>query len=198
MASDKLLNIVFLCVILIYIAYIFFTRPSVGYIKNIIIWLGVFCLLIILYAFRFELSVVKERIISVLIPSYSWTNDKGQLVVARSRDGHFYLNATAEKNQIIHFLVDTGASDVALTKKDAITLGFNPDELDYTRRYNTANGISYAAPVVIKQLSINKKTFYNIEAHVASEGLDVSLLGMSLIGNFSNFKITKDTLILEY
>lgn len=198
MASDKLLNIVFLCVILIYIAYIFFTRPRVGYIKNIIIWLGVFCLLIIVYAFRFELAVVKERIISVLIPSYSWTNDKGQLVVARSRDGHFYLNATTEKNQIIHFLVDTGASDVALTKKDAITLGFNPDELDYTRRYNTANGISYAAPVVIKQLSINKKTFYNIEAHVASEGLDVSLLGMSLIGNFSNFKITKDTLILEY
>jgi predicted aspartyl protease len=43
-----------------------------------------------------------------------------------------------------------------------------------------------------------RKTLYNIDAHIASEGLDISLLGMSLIDNFDNFKITKDMLILEY
>jgi predicted aspartyl protease len=52
--------------------------------------------------------------------------------------------------------------------------------------------------VVIKELTIHKKTFYNVEAHVASAGLDISLLGMSLIEDFANFKITKDMLILEY
>jgi aspartyl protease family protein len=87
---------------------------------------------------------------------------------------------------------------VALTRQDAIKLGFKPDALNYTRKYNTANGVSYAAPVVIKELTIHKKTFYNVEAHVASAGLDISLLGMSLIEDFANFKITKDMLILEY
>ena len=198
MASDKLLNILFLCILLIYICYMFFTRPQVGYIKNIILWLGIFCLLILVYAFRFELSSIKERVVAVLIPSYSWTNNSGQLVIARSSNGHFYLDAVGSKNQVIHFLVDTGASDVALTRQDAIKLGFKLDALNYTRKYNTANGISYAAPVVIKELIIHKKTFYNVEAHVASEGLDISLLGMSLIEDFANFKITKDMLILEY
>ena len=198
MASDKLLNIIFLCILLIYICYMFFTRPRVGYIKNIILWLGIFCLLILVYAFRFELSSIKERVIAVLVPSYSWTNNSGQLVIARSSNGHFYLDAVGSKNQVIHFLVDTGASDVALTRQDAIKLGFKLDALNYTRKYNTANGVSYAAPVVIKELIIHKKTFYNVEAHVASEGLDISLLGMSLIEDFANFKITKDMLILEY
>ena len=198
MASDKLLNILFLCILLIYICYMFFTRPQVGYIKNIILWLGIFCLLILVYAFRFELSSIKERVIAVLVPSYSWTNNSGQFVIARSSNGHFYLDAVGSKNQVIHFLVDTGASDVALTRQDAIKLGFKLDALNYTRKYNTANGISYAAPVVIKELVIHKKTFYNVEAHVASEGLDISLLGMSLIEDFANFKITKDMLILEY
>ncbi|MCC8461327.1 MAG: TIGR02281 family clan AA aspartic protease [Candidatus Megaira endosymbiont of Carteria cerasiformis] len=198
MASDKLLNILFLCILLIYICYMFFTRPQVGYIKNIILWLGIFCLLILVYAFRFELSSIKERVIAVLVPSYSWTNNSGQFVIARSSNGHFYLDAVGSKNQVIHFLVDTGASDVALTRQDAIKLGFKLDALNYTRKYNTANGVSYAAPVVIKELIIHKKTFYNVEAHVASEGLDISLLGMSLIEDFANFKITKDMLILEY
>lgn len=198
MASDKLLNILFLCILLIYICYMFFTRPQVGYIKNIILWLGIFCLLILVYAFRFELSSIKERVIAVLVPSYSWTNNSGQFLIARSSNGHFYLDAVGSKNQVIHFLVDTGASDVALTRQDAIKLGFKLDALNYTRKYNTANGVSYAAPVVIKELIIHKKTFYNVEAHVASEGLDISLLGMSLIEDFANFKITKDMLILEY
>ncbi len=115
----------------------FFTRPRVGYIKNIILWLAIFCLLILIYAFRFELSAVKERVVAVLIPSYSWTNNSGQLVIARSSNGHFYLDAIEGKNQVIHFLVDTGASDVALTRQDAIKLGFKPDTLNYTRKYNT-------------------------------------------------------------
>jgi aspartyl protease family protein len=198
MISDKILNVLFLFILLVYIGYIFFRRPRSNAIKNVILWLSIFCLLILAYAFRFELNNIKERFISVLIPSYSWTNDNGQLVIARSGNGHFYLDAIVGQNQVIHFLVDTGASDVALTREDAIKLGFKPDKLNYSRRYNTANGVSYAAPIVIKKLIINKKTFYNVEAHVASEGLDISLLGMSLIDNFSNFKITKDMLILEY
>jgi len=198
MTSDKILNVLFLLILLIYIGYIAFKNPKINAIKNVILWLIIFCILILSYAFRFELNIIKERFISVLIPSYSWTNEHGQLVIARSENGHFYLDAIDGQNQVIHFLIDTGATDVALTREDAIKLGFKPDELNYTRKYNTANGVSYAAPVTIKQLTINKKTLYNIDAHIASEGLDISLLGMSLIDNFDNFKITKDMLILEY
>lgn len=198
MQNHDILKAILLLVLAIYLGYMFFIRLKNNTFKNVALWLGIFCLLILAYAFRFELEGIKERVISVLIPSYSWTNNQGQLVIARSGDGHFYLDAKGANGQDIHFLVDTGASDIALTKKDATALGFNLEKLNYTRRYNTANGVAYAAPVKLKQLTIGKRTFYNIEAHVTSGGLDISLLGMSLIEDFSNFKITKDMLILDY
>lgn len=198
MNNQDILKAIFLLILAIYIGYSFFKRAGNAKFKNILLWGIIFFLLILAYAFRFELEVVKDRVISVLIPSRSWTNDKGQLVIARSGDGHFYLDAKGPGGQNIHFLVDTGASDIALTQEDAIKLGFDPKKLNYTRRYNTANGVAYAAPIKIKQLTVGKRVFYNVEAHVSSAGLDISLLGMSLIEDFSNFKITKDMLILDY
>ena len=114
-----------------------------------LLWILIFVILIVIYAFRFELNTLKDRVLAVLIPSYSWTNDGGQLVIARHKNGHFYLNAYSKNNQKIYFLVDTGASDIALTKSDAKKLGFDLLKLRYTKQYSTANGISAAAPVRI-------------------------------------------------
>lgn len=198
MQGNDILRVVLLLILAVYLGYMFFRRLRNNTLKNLLLWFAIFFMIIVAYAFRFELEVVKERVVSVLIPSHSWTNNKGQLVIARSGDGHFYLNAKGPNNEDIHFLVDTGASDIALTTEDAIKLGFNPKKLSYTRRYNTANGVAYAAPVKIKQLTVGKKIFYNLDAHVTSGDLDISLLGMSLIEDFSNFKITKDMLVLDY
>lgn len=163
-----------------------------------LLWLLIFIVLIVVYAFRFELETLKDRVLAVLIPSYSWTNDDGHLVIARHKNGHFYINAYGKHYQKVLFLVDTGASDIALTKEDARKLGFDLSRLRYTKQYSTANGISAAAPVRIPQLTIGKKTFYNIEGHITSGDLDISLLGMSLIEDFKDFKITQDMLILSY
>lgn len=196
--NSDIVNAIILVIFLTYLVYIFIVRKNKTPVSSIALWLAIFILLILAYAYRFELNTVKDRFIAVLIPSYTWEDTKGQITIARSGNGHFYIDAIGINNQKIHFLIDTGASDVAITKEDAIKLGFDPSKLKYTRRYNTANGIAYAAPVIVKQMTIGKKTFYNFEAHVTSGDLDVSLLGMSLINNFSNFKITKDMLILEY
>ncbi|MDG1436246.1 MAG: TIGR02281 family clan AA aspartic protease [Rickettsiaceae bacterium] len=174
------------------------TNNNQGGTTNLILWLLIFLSLIVVYAFRFELSHLKDRLLAVIVPSYAWTNDKGQLTIARSADGHFYINAQIGNNNKIKFLIDTGATDVALSKQAAIELGFNPDKLSYTKHYHTANGISAAAPVVIKQLTIGQKTFYNIAASVNQGQLDTSLLGMSVIDDFKSFQISNDLLILNY
>ena len=197
--TEKFLKVIFLIILLLFFIYTYSSRKSHSTsINSMILWALIFIILIVVYAFRFELESLKNRIFAVLIPSYSWTNEQGQLVIARSKDGHFYLNAVTSINKKIRFLVDTGASDIALTKEAAVKLGINLKKLRYTKKYYTANGVSYAAPVRIKQLTIGKKTFYDLEGHVTSGGLDTPLLGMSLIEDFSNFKITKDMLILSY
>lgn len=194
-----IMQVLFGVILLWFIIKSFFSKKSGN--RNsihILLWLLVFVVLIVIYAFRFELETLKDRMLAVLIPSYSWTNDEGQLVIARHKNGHFYLSGYGKHNQKIHFLVDTGASDIALTKDDARKLGFDPAKLKYTRQYSTANGITMAAPVRIPLLTIGKKTFYNVEGHVTSGDLDISLLGMSLIEDFKGFKITQDLLILSY
>lgn len=164
--------------------------------SSIILWILIFCILIVVYAFRFELSFFKNRILAVLVPSYSWTNAKNELVVARNQDGHFYINAVLANNKTITFLVDTGATDIAITQQDAIKLGLNTQDLLYTKRYRTANGITMAAPIKIRELTIGKKTFYNLSAHVTSGDLEISLLGMSAIDDFKHFTIKNDLLKL--
>jgi aspartyl protease family protein len=197
--SSDIMQILFFAILLWFIVRSFFSRKSNnGSSSNIFIWFIIFAVLIVTYAFRFELETFKDRVLAVLIPSYSWSNETGELVIARHRNGHFYLDAFTKSGAKIHFLVDTGASDIALTKEDAVKLGFNPSKLKYTRLYSTANGTASAAPVLIRQLTIGKKTFYNLEGHVTSGDLDISLLGMRLIEDFKDFKITQDMLLLHY
>ncbi|MBN8511916.1 MAG: TIGR02281 family clan AA aspartic protease [Rickettsiales bacterium] len=188
--------------LLIFLLFLIFfysrNKTSGASFTNVMIWFLVLGVLVIVYAFRFELDSFKNRILSVLIPSYSWSNTAGQLMIARSADGHFYVDVLTDSNSKIRFLIDTGASDVALTEEAAILFGFNPKSLRYSQKYNTANGISYAAPVRIEKLRIGKKEFEDVAAHVTSGALDIPLLGMSLIGKFRDFKITNDTLILSY
>jgi aspartyl protease family protein len=189
----------FLLAFIAFLTYSFWhNRGSESSLPSILLWITIFAVVIIGYAFRFELGTLKERVMAVLLPSHTWTNEKGELVIARENDGHFYINVYGATNQKTRFLIDTGATDVALTKEDAIKLGINVDNLQYTRTYNTANGPSKAAPVKIPVLTIGKKSFYNVDGHVSKVGMDISLLGMSVIDNFSNFTITKDMLILKY
>ncbi len=162
-----------------------------------LIWLGIFLVIITGYAFRFELNYISQRVFSVLVPSYSWVNKQGELVINRSSDGHFYINALVNGVKI-QFMIDTGASDVALTTEDAEKLGFDLSSLRFTKIYSTANGLSKAASVQLDRLMIGDNVFKNVDAHVGTGGLDISLLGMSVLGRLTSFRIERDTLILSY
>jgi len=159
-------------------------------------WAAIFLVIITGYAFRFELNYAYQRVMSVLVPSYNWSTEAGEIIIARSGDGHFYLDALVN-NVKIKFMVDTGASDVALTSEDAQKLGFDLQKLKYTRTYLTANGENKAAPLMLNSVIIGKE-FKNVGGHVGLGDLDISLLGMSVLERFKGFRIDKDLLILNY
>lgn len=164
---------------------------------KILIWKIIFYTIIVCYAFRFEIQDAGYRVLAVLIPSKSWTNEKGQIIISRGADGHFYTNVSIDGN-VIKFMIDTGASDIALTKEAAVKLKFNLSKLNYNRTYSTANGTSSAASLVLNQFRIGDKIFNNVKAHVGTGDLDISLLGMSILERFKSFTIDKDILKLTY
>ncbi|MFY9589145.1 TIGR02281 family clan AA aspartic protease [Rickettsia endosymbiont of Halotydeus destructor] len=184
-------------IILISFIYSFFSQNNLRkFFLQLSGWGIIFLVIIIGYAFRFELTYASQRVLSVLIPSYSWVNRQGEIVIARSSDGHFYIDAFVN-NIKIKFMIDTGASDVALTVQDAKKLGFDLSKLNYNRVYLTANGESKAAPITLDSVTIGR-VFKNVEGHIGAGGLDISLLGMSVLQRFKSFEINKDMLILSY
>src|ERR1700687_5267307 len=56
--------------------------------------------------------------------------ESGEASIAKSSDGHFWANAEVDGHPV-HFLVDTGATAVALTADDARNLGIDPSSLMY-------------------------------------------------------------------
>ena len=171
---------------------------SVVILKKIGVWLLIFLLIITAYAFKSELSTISERVIATIMPSYVVDDStKHKLTISRSQDKHFYIQVKIN-NKKIKFMIDTGASDVAISARDAIALGINLSNLHYTKEYSTANGITLAAPIILDKVEIGPVEFNKVKAHINKGDLDVSLLGMSLISRFKSFTIDSDLLILEY
>lgn len=126
-------------------------------------------------------------------PAAPWA---GSGAVAKSADGHFWADADVN-GQPVRFLVDTGATAVALTPADAQRLGFKTADLKYGHNVTTATGSTRAASVTLTSVSINGARLQDVKALVVAEGLDVSLLGMSYLGRLTRFEATRETLRFE-
>ena len=79
-------------------------------------------------------------------------------------------------------MVDTGASQVALTFEDASRAGIYVRDRDFTQQVRTANGVARVAPVTLDRVSIGDITVRDVPASVSERGmLGTTLLGMSFL-----------------
>jgi aspartyl protease family protein len=122
----------------------------------------------------------------------------GYRTVTLNSDGRGYFEVTARVDgRSIDFLVDTGASSIALRESSAARLGIHPSARDYTIKTQTANGVGKAAPVTLDRIEINGITVRDVRAMVVpDEALSTNLLGMTFL---SRVKWTHDRgrLVLE-
>jgi aspartyl protease family protein len=103
------------------------------------------------------------------------------VVLTKGRGGHFEVEARVDGRRL-EFLVDTGASHIALRESAAARLGIHPRPSDYTVRVSTANGVTKAALVQLRTVEIGDIVVRDVPAIVHSdEGLSVNLLGMSFL-----------------
>lgn len=116
--------------------------------------------------------------------------------IVKSADGHYWAEAQVN-GRGVRFLVDTGASAVALTPEDARRLGFNPANLDYDFDVSTASGKARAARIQLASVSVAGARVHDVEAFVIERGLDTSLLGMTYLGRLSRFEASPNSLILR-
>ena len=166
-----------------------------------LIWLLLLLVFAVGYLYRYDLQSVATRLSAGLVPGSAITRQgadgQAEVVIHKALGGHFM--AEAEVNgEAVDFLVDTGASIVALTWQDAARLGLDPDTLTFDRTVMTANGPARAASVRLDEIMIGGIARRNVLATVSEDGmLPTSLLGMNFLGELSSFEIRRDELILR-
>jgi len=161
--------------------------------KGMAIWLGVALVLVSGYSYRYAIKDYYYNIVGHLVPSMAMQQADGSTTFQAGNDGHFKVQASIN-GQSVEFLVDTGATKVALTPGDAQRIGFDLKALKYNVRINTANGVALYSSVVIPEIIVGAIVVRDVGAYVAKSGLDTSLLGMSFLAKLKEYEVNQDTL----
>lgn len=117
--------------------------------------------------------------------------------IRRESDGHFWTRADVQGSSL-KFLVDTGASVVALTQRDAKRLRIDLDDLVYNNRVSTAGGEVMSASIRLDYIRIGNVRLEDIDAIIIQEDvLENSLLGMTFLGELYSYEFKGNTMIIR-
>lgn len=136
-----------------------------------------------------------DDIRSTVQPRQSVYEDSQRIEIPRAPDSHYYLTLQVN-GQPVRFVVDTGATALVLSQKDAAKIGLDPDNLAYIGRASTANGQVKTAPVILDEIRIGQIRDTRVAASVNQGTMSQSLLGMSYLQRFSQITIAGRKLIL--
>ncbi len=118
------------------------------------------------------------------------------LVYHAGPGGHVVLDADVD-GAPVHFIVDTGATFVTLTPADAAAIGYGRGDLDFSIKMGTANGVTRAAPITLREVRIGQLELEDVPAAVV-ENLSVSLLGMSFLSRLDHWEMHNGTLTISW
>lgn len=119
------------------------------------------------------------------------------LNIPRDGRGHFETEGRID-GQRIAFMVDTGASVVALNESSAARFGLRPSPGDYNATVTTANGTVKAARSRIAMLEVGGLVVRDVDAMVLpDEALSENLLGLSFLSRLKRFEYANGQMVLE-
>jgi aspartyl protease family protein len=191
MSPDQSANAIYLSLLgaALLLSYVLASRTNIGkMLQQLGIWILIFMGAIAVFGMWPEI----ER---ALTPRQAVV-DGTTVILPRARDGHYYL--TLDINGVdVNFVVDTGATQVVLSRQDAVRIGLDPAALSYLGMANTANGVVRTASVRLDTVTLGAITDTRVRAVVNDGQMDGSLLGMTYLNNFDSITIKDGELILS-
>jgi aspartyl protease family protein len=119
------------------------------------------------------------------------------VVVRPGRNGHFEVDGRVD-GRFMKFMVDTGATVIALSETDAAMLGIHPSQREFSALVKTANGTVRAAPTRLSMVEIQDLVVRDVDAVVLPDtALSDNLLGLSFLARLSRFSYSDGELVLE-
>ena len=176
-----------------------------GIVFSIILWLVFGFSIILAITYKSEIILVFQktkipevisRVSSEIYPSKPFITETGEARIKKGAANQYSVNGKVN-NESVLFLIDTGATNTVLTKKDGIIAGINIENLKFENPIRTANGTNYSANVLVKTIEIGGIQFQKFNVLVVQEGLFRSLIGMDFISKLSKFVVEDNVLILK-
>jgi aspartyl protease family protein len=123
------------------------------------------------------------------------SKSSGSKIVLSAGDGGHFLAQGSINGKAVQFMVDTGATTVAMGSAEAKRMG-----IDYTSgkpvRMNTANGQTMGYLLTLNTVRIGDVEVQNVEAIVSQQAMPYVLLGNSFLTRFS-MRRDNDQMVLE-
>lgn len=118
-----------------------------------------------------------------------------EVTLQRNSDRHFYADAEVN-GKPVRFLVDTGASEIALTEDDAKKVGIEVDPSKYELIGQGASGIVRGQYVDLEHIDLGGLRESNTKA-VVVQGANISLLGQPFLESVDEIVIRKGEMLLR-
>ena len=119
------------------------------------------------------------------------------LSIPRDSRGHFQTEGRID-GQRVGFMVDTGASVIALNETSAARFGLRPSRGDYNATVTTANGTIKAARTRLAMVDVGGLVVRDVDAMVLpDEALSENLLGLSFLSKLKRFEYANGKMVLE-
>jgi aspartyl protease family protein len=112
-------------------------------------------------------------------------------VIDRAADGFFYINADVD-GAPVRFLVDTGASVVVLSARDAARIGVSKERASGRSTIETVGGKAALSWANLNRISIGRLKVDHVRAAVVDRGFSISLIGQDVLARFTKIQISGD------
>ena len=139
---------------------------------------------------------LSAAVVKVEDPKCDTTLPAKAAILRQKSDSHYWGLADVD-GYPVNFMVDTGASVVVLTFKDAQRMRLKPEALDYKWDISTAGGEIKGASVLLESIRFGAVEIENVEAMILPEGLEQNLLGMSFLEQLYSYEFRGKQLIIR-
>lgn len=124
-----------------------------------------------------------------------FNSSQDAIVLKREPNGHFYADAEVN-NMTIRFMVDTGATGIALTRDDARRAGLAVSAGMFEVVAEGASGDVKGEWVTLDSVKLGQQEAKQVPA-VILDGGQQSLLGQSFLQQFTSVEIKGDRMLLR-
>lgn len=138
----------------------------------------------------------KKRVLRVGQNVAAQPSGNGPATAVLTADGRGqFFTAGNINGTTVRFLVDTGASGIAIGPSDARRIGIDPNK-GQRGMTQTANGVSPISHVKLDVVRIGDIVVHNVDAAVTQQDMPFALLGMSFL-NRMDMQRSGDTMTLK-